>query len=53
MVRTIVMFIVLQVSATWPLVELRSCQDKTTRALARYGRLMSWLLFGLSDTGQC
>lgn len=42
-----VMFIVLQKSATWPLMELRSCQDKTTRAVARYGRLVSWFLFGL------
>ena len=30
------------------LMELRSCQDKTTRAVARYGRLVSRLGFCLA-----
>jgi hypothetical protein len=47
------MFNVLQMSVTWPLMGLRSCQDKTTGAVARYGRLVPCLLFGLGHGGQC
>jgi hypothetical protein len=41
-----------RMSATWPLMELRSCQDKTTRAVARYGRLVS-LVRICYLSGQC
>lgn len=52
-ISTRVMFNVLQMNVTWPLMGLRSCQDKTTGAVARYGRLVSWLLFGPGHGGQC